>query len=116
MIKASILRFAVVFMSILVTVWLTPGLAPTRPAFFFFFAMLVAFVNIFLKSVMIRFSAGCSMVSLGPILLAINTSLLWLAGKIPAGVVVEGVWPALWGGLVISVVSFIMYFLVSDGQ
>jgi uncharacterized membrane protein YvlD (DUF360 family) len=29
---------------------------------------------------------------------------------------VEGFWPALWGGLVISVVSFVMYFLVSDGQ
>ncbi len=65
---------------------------------------------------MIRFSVGCSLITLAPILLIVNTMLFFIVGNIlEMGITVEGFWPAFWGGLLVSIVSYAMMYFVSDG-
>jgi putative membrane protein len=80
-----------------------------------FVVCLIAGFNALLKNILIRLSIGCSIIALGPILLIVNTLALWITGVLPLGIKVDNFWAAFWGGLIISVVSFVMDLLVSDG-
>jgi putative membrane protein len=114
----TFLRFIIVAITVIGVIWLVPGIAVEQFRWALVFVCLVALFNAILKQALIQISIGCSILALGPILLIANTMALWFAnylGKwIPQPITVLDFWPAFWGGLVISVVSFFMIMLVSD--
>jgi putative membrane protein len=116
--KGLFLRFIIVAITVIGVIWLIPGLAVEKLRWALLFVCLVALFNAILKQALIKISLGCSVLALGPILLIANTMALWLAnflGKwFPQPIEVANFWAALWGGLVISVVSFMMTMLVSN--
>jgi putative membrane protein len=116
--KGLILQFIVIAISVIGVIWLIPGMAVEELGWAFIFVCLVALLNTIFKRLLIKLSIGCSILAFGPILLIVNTMALWFAdffGKwIPQPVYVENFWTAFWGGLVISVVSFMMTMLVSN--
>src|SRR6516225_2534871 len=58
--------------------------------------------------------------TLGLIALVVNALLLWLtswlAGKLNLPWHVTGFWPAFWGALIVSVVSWLLSVVVRDGD
>jgi putative membrane protein len=56
--------------------------------------------------------------TLGLFTLVVNAGMLllasWLAGLIGIGFRVDGFWPALWGGLIVSIVSAVLTMLLKD--
>ena len=98
--------------------WLIPGMAFVDLGWGFIFVCLVALLNAILKRLLIRLSVGCSILAFGPILVIINTMAFWFANyfgkRIPQPIYVENFWAAFWGGLIISVVSFLITMLASD--
>ncbi|MBP1693515.1 MAG: Mycobacterial 4 phage holin, superfamily [Chloroflexi bacterium] len=115
MIKAIILRFFVVFVAGMAVVMLMPGIFFRSPMIAAATIFLIAGFNAILKIFLTYLSVGCSILWLGPILLIANTMALWVVRWLPLGFKVDSFWTAVWAGLAISVVSFVMDFLVSDG-
>ena len=64
-------------------------------------------------------SCGCIIATLGLFVLVINAAVLLLAGWLSQNVFhtgfnINGFWPAFWGAIVISVVSFFLSIFLSD--
>lgn len=115
MLKAVFLRFIVAFLTTLAVFLLLPGISIQNRTTALGVIVLIAGLNAVLKIILIRFSLGCSILALGPILLVVNTMVLWFLDELKLGIQVDSIWAAFWGGLIISVVSFVMSLLVPDG-
>ncbi len=115
MIKAVVFRFIVVFIAGMGVFMLMPGIIFHSSMMAASTMFLIAGFNSVLKIILTLLSVGCSILWLGPILLIVNTMALWMIQWLPLGIGVDSFWTAVWAGLVISIVSFTMNFLVSDG-
>ena len=82
---------------------------------------ILATVNVFIRPILQFLSCGCIIVTLGLFMLVINAGTLWLSSWMAQnwfgiGFSVDGFWPAFWGGLVISVVSFLLSIFIPEPQ
>jgi putative membrane protein len=82
-------------------------------------SLVLGFINAIIKPILAFLSCGCIVATLGLFMLVINAFALWLAGVwanglFNTGLIIEGFWPAFWGGLVISVVSFLLSVFIPD--
>jgi putative membrane protein len=104
---------------------LVPGItvAPTSSAWFTiaFVALVLGFVNAIIRPILSFFSCGCIIATFGLFMLVINALMLMLAGNwanglFNTGLTIEGFWPAFWGSIVISVVSFLLSVFIPDSD
>ncbi len=84
-------------------------------------ALVLGLLNVFVRPILQFLSCGCIVATLGLFLLVINAGTLWLASWIcqtwlGVDFIVDGFWPAFWGGIVISVVSFVLNIFVRDSD
>lgn len=110
-----LIRWAIIAISLVVAVVLVPGIRVEGDAFVAVIvtAAVLGLLNVFLKPALRFLTCGCIVATLGLFLLVINGFILWLASYISSdllglGFYVQGFWPAFWGGLVVSVVSFVL--------
>jgi putative membrane protein len=82
---------------------------------FFGVALIFGVVNSFVGFITKLLTFPLIIVTLGLFILIINGLMLWLTSAVSdalgLGFRVEGFWPALWGALVVSVVSMILSFM-----
>jgi putative membrane protein len=82
---------------------------------FFGVALIFGVVNTFVGFIAKLLTFPLIIVTLGLFILIVNGLMLWLTGAVSdalgLGFRVEGFWPALWGALVVSVVSMILSFM-----
>lgn len=83
-------------------------------------ALIVGLVNATLGLVFKIGAIGCTIMTLGVFNLVINALMLWLsswiAQAVGLGFVVDGFWPAFWGGIVISIVSGMLNWFVRGDE
>ena len=86
-------------------------------------ALILGVITSFVKPVLTILSIPFIVITLGLFLLVINAALLmltsWVAGKLDGdtlhiGFHVTGFWPAVWGALVITVVTWIVDGVMGD--
>ena len=77
-------------------------------------ALLFGLINALIKPLFQFFAAPLIVISLGLFTLLINAFLLWLTSLLTDTLVVSGFWPAFWGALIISGVSWALSFLLGD--
>jgi putative membrane protein len=79
-------------------------------------ALIFGVVNAVLKPVLLILSLPLLVVSLGLFTLVVNALLLWLtsslSGAFGLGFHVDGLWAAFLGGLVVSIVSFVLSMVI----
>jgi putative membrane protein len=117
-----LVRFLITLVALYVAVWLVPGIYVTGSSAWVAFtvmAVVLSLVNIFLRPILKFLSCALIVATLGLFLLVINTFVLWLASWIcvqllGVGFIVDGLWSALLGSLIVSAVSFLLQFLVPD--
>lgn len=85
------------------------GLAPGIVA-----VLLLSFLNSIVRPVLYLLSAPFILVTLGLFMVLINAFLLFLVSWLVKGFVVTGFWPAVGGALLISFVSVLANFCVSE--
>ncbi|MFC9436786.1 phage holin family protein [Nocardia sp. NPDC057030] len=77
-------------------------------------------VNALVKPIVKLLSLPLVIVTLGLFLLVINALMLWLTAKITEttdyGLRVDGFWAAVVGGLIVSIVNWVLGILVPDGD
>ncbi len=83
-------------------------------------ALIFGLVNALIRPVVTLLTCPLIILTLGLFTLVINAVMLllasWIAGLLGIGFTVDGFGPAFWGGLVISIVSFVLSLVVHEGH
>jgi len=81
-------------------------------------ALIFGLVNALIRPILKLLTCPLIILTLGLFTLVINALMLmlasWLGRQVGLGFYVAGFWPAFWGALVISVVSFGLNLLIED--
>jgi len=116
------IRWIIIAISLVVATWLIPGITISDTNGWIAVGVMAAvlgFVNAIIRPILAFFSCGCIVLTMGLFMLVINAVMLllssWVATNIfGVGFYVDGFWPALFGSLVISMVSFFLSMFLID--
>ena len=122
MLAKLLIRWFVVAVSLGVAVWIVPGISVEGGTAWVAVAMMaivLGLVNAIIRPVLAFLSCGLIVVTMGLFMIVINAFTLWLSSWISVnflniGFNVGGFLPALAGGLVVSIVSFVLSMLLKD--
>jgi len=117
-----IIRWLIITASVAVAAWIVPGIRiddDRGVSAILIMAAVLAIVNLLVKPVLTAVSCCLIIVTLGLFLLVINTLTFWLASGIAsdwfdAGFHVSGFWAAFFGGIIVSVVSWLLTAFVDE--
>lgn len=114
-----LLRWLIIAVSLVVAVFVVPGISVDGNAWVAVavMAVILGLINLFIKPILKFLSCGFILLTLGLFLLVINAFTLWFASYICVnwlniGFVVDGFIPALFGSIIISVVSFVLNIIL----
>lgn len=84
-------------------------------------AAILGFLNAILRPILKFLSCGLIVATLGLFVFVINAYVFWLSAQISenwfhTGFYIDGFWPAFWGSIVISVVSFFLSVFVREDE
>jgi putative membrane protein len=115
--KEFLLRWFVTTLSVLGATWLIPGLHCETPGALLGAALLLGIINALVRPVLLLLSLPFIIVTMGFFILIINALLILFVSKVIPGFQVAGFWSALFAGIVIGIISWILssFFRGSDG-
>ncbi len=118
-IRRLILRWLISSLAIFVAVWLVPGIEFSGPGWQIgVVALVFGFLNALLRPLLILLTCPLIILTLGLFGLVVNAALLGLtsafATNLGINFHIDGFWPALLGGLVISLVSLALSLLAGE--
>jgi putative membrane protein len=97
---------------------LTTGSVTSKVLTLIAVALIFGVINAFLKPIVKIVGCLFYILTLGLIALVVNALLLWLtswlAGKLNLPWHITGFWPAFWGGLIVSVVTWLLSILIRE--
>jgi len=77
-------------------------------------ALVLGLINAVVRPVLLVLTLPLTLVTLGLFLFVLNAVCLWLTSAVVPGFEVLGFWPAFWGALVVSALSWAANGFVSD--
>lgn len=120
----TLVRIVVIALAVAVAAWLVPGIVVTGSSTanvaltLIAVAAIIAVVNSFVKPILATLTGCLIVLTLGLFLLVINALMLmlaaWIAGTIGLGFQVDGFWAALFGSIIISLVTMLLSGLIPD--
>jgi putative membrane protein len=93
--------------AIMLAAYIIPGVAVRSIGAAFVGAAVFGLLNLFLKPILGFLAFPITFLTLGLFTFVINACLFWLAAKLVEGFRVESFWSALFGALIVSVVSVV---------
>jgi putative membrane protein len=110
-----VVRWGITAGAVAVAAWAVPGITVSGPHpvwSVLVVALVLGFVNAWLRPILSFLSCGLIVLTLGLFTLIINGFMLWIASLVTErwlglGFHVEGFWNAVLGSVIISVVSFL---------
>ena len=79
-------------------------------------ALVLGLINAVLRPLLVLLTLPVTLLSLGLFIFVLNGLMFWLAGSLLEGFVVSGFWPAVFGSLLYSIVSWALSSLLPDGN
>jgi putative membrane protein len=118
-----ILRWIISALALFVAAWLVPGIRVDEGGWVAYavMAVVLGLVNALVRPVLKILSCPLIILTLGLFVLVINAVTLLLASSIAVnwlgiGFYVDGFWPALWGGIIVSVVTVVLSQVLRDNE
>jgi len=108
LIRTFLQRWLATSLGVFVAAFLVRGIAYDSLAGLLMASLLLGILNAFLRPVLILLSLPLLLFSLGFFLLIINALLLYWVGWLITSFHVASFWAAFWGGLIISIVSWLV--------
>lgn len=108
-------RWLVTTLAVLVAVSVVKGLEYRSVAALLVASALLGLLNAFVRPLLLLLSLPLVVFSAGLFVLVINALLLLLVGQVVKGFEVAGFWPAVWGALVISIISILVNLFLGRG-
>lgn len=116
-----IFRWLIIAISLYVAVLIVPGITVEGDAWvaFSIMAIVLALVNAVVRPILKFLSCGFIIITLGLFVLVINAATFLLASNIAqnvfdVGFYVDGFWPALFGSIIVSIVSVVLSNILID--
>jgi len=108
-------RWLVTMLAVLVAAKVVHGIQYDSAASILVASLMLGFLNAFVRPLLLLLSLPLLVVSLGLFVVVINALLLLLVGEVVRGFHVDGFWSAVWGSLVVSLVSMVTNLLLGRG-
>ncbi|MBX3687651.1 MAG: phage holin family protein [Rhodocyclaceae bacterium] len=77
-------------------------------------ALLLGLVNALIRPLLILVTLPITLLTLGLFTLVINALLFWMVGNVVGGFHVPGFWPAFWGAIVYSLLTWLVNLALAD--
>ncbi len=109
-----LVRWLVLTAAIMVASYLIQGIEVQGFISAFFAAAILGVLNVFFRPILLILTLPINILTLGFFTFIINAVLLKMASGVISGFVVHGFWSAVFGGLIISVVSWLLNSFIND--
>jgi putative membrane protein len=115
--RGFILRMLITAAGLAVAAWLVPGIAFSGPGTLLLAALLLGIVNALIRPFVIVLTLPITILTFGLFLLVINAAMFGLVAWLLDGFAVSGFFAALFGWLIVSLVSwFASYYIGPKGR
>jgi putative membrane protein len=113
-----VFRWAVTTVAVMVASSLLHGIRYDNVSDLVGAALLLGFLNAFVRPVLLILSAPLILLTLGFFILIVNAFMLTIVPHVVSGFHVDGFGSAFWGAIIVSVVSWLLsaFFRGSDGR
>ena len=111
-----LIRLVVNAVALIAVAYVIPGIHVSGIGGALLAALILGIVNAILRPILVILSLPLEILTLGLFTLVINALLFWLVGSLHAGLAVDGFWPAFWGAIVMTIVSWLLSFLTRGAE
>lgn len=112
--RGLMVRWITVTCAISVAAYLLDGIQVSGFLSAFLAAAVLGFLNAFFRPLLLILTLPINVLSLGFFTFVINAAMLKMASSLIPGFYVHGFWTAVFGALIISIVSFSVTMLISE--
>lgn len=112
--RGLFLRWLILTVAIMFASYLMDGIHVSGFFSAFFAAAILGILNAFFRPILILLTLPINILSLGLFTFLINAMLLKMASGVISGFEVNGFWSAVFGSLVISLVSWLLSSFISE--
>ena len=116
--KEFLIRWFITTLAVMAAAHIIHGISYDTTGTLFAAALLLGIINAFIRPVLLLLSLPFIIVTMGFFILVINAILLLFVSSVVRGFHVEGFWNALFAGLVIGLISWLLssFFRSSNGH
>ena len=109
-------KLLITSIAILIAGYLLPGIHVSTFWTALLVALVLSFLNVFLKPLMVIFTIPFTVMTFGLFLLVINALIIMIAGSWVTGFKVDGFWWAMLFSIILSVISSLLESLVKHDE
>ena len=109
-----LVRWLILTAAIMVASYLIQGIQVNGFFSAFFAAAILGVLNVFFRPILLILTLPINILTLGFFTFIINAVLLKMASGVISGFAVHGFWSAVFGGFIISVVSWLLNSFIND--
>lgn len=109
-----LLRWLILTLGIIIASYLLEGIHVSGFVPAFFAAALLGILNALFRPVLILLTLPINILSLGLFTFVINALMLMMVSELVSGFEVHGFWTAVFGSLIISIISWLLNSFISD--
>ncbi len=109
-----LVRWLVLTAAIIIASYLIGGIEVNGFFSAFFAAAILGVLNVFFRPILLILTLPINILTLGFFTFIINAVLLKMASGVISGFVVHGFWAAVFGGLIISLVSWLLNSFINE--
>jgi putative membrane protein len=109
-----LLRLLLNGVAVFLTAQLIPGIGVASPGTALAAGIVLGLVNAIIRPVLILLTLPATVLTLGLFIFVVNAICLALAAWFVPGFTISGLWAALFGALVISVISWLLSVILID--
>ena len=113
--KVFLQRWVINTVAVMVAANIVPGIDYGGPASLVVASLLLGILNVVLRPLLLLLSLPVVILTLGLFTWVINALLLYFVGQLVKSFHVADFWSALWGALIISLVSLVLNSLTGTG-
>jgi putative membrane protein len=109
-----LMRWLINALAIFIVTHIVKGIEVSNTLIVLVIALVLGIVNAFLRPLIILITLPINILTLGFFTLFINGALFYLVSKIVKGFVITGFWPAFWGYILFSIISYLLSLLIVE--
>ena len=111
--RGLLIRWLINSLAILVVTYIVRGIEVASPITAIVAAFVLGIINAFLRPFIILVTLPINIFTLGVFTFFVNGFLFYMVSKIVKGFVITGFWPAFFGYLLFSTISFLLSLLIT---
>jgi putative membrane protein len=111
--RGLLIKWVINSLAILIVTYIVKGIEVASPITAIVAAFVLGIINAFLRPFIILITLPVNILTLGVLTFFINGFLFYLVSKIVKGFIITGFWPAFFGALLFSTISFLVSVLIT---